>query len=98
MIDSYAFDYAFPLIVMWLALAVVGGVVAFYAIKSYRSTRAPSMAVFAGGLVVLSVGSSASWFMMWFSGYNMVWCGAIAVGTATIGFGAILLGLRSRLA
>ena len=87
-----------PMIVMWGAVVVLGGVLTFYAVKAYRRTRERSMLYLSSGFVLLSAVTAGSWWAIYLTSDNLFMAEVGCTGLMASGFGAILLGLRTRIA
>lgn len=86
----------FGTVAIWAAVAVLGSLVSYYAIRAWSSSRERSFAFLAGGFIALSVASGLTWFTLYFSGQDLVVCEAGSTGATFVGLGSILYALRSR--
>lgn len=87
-----------PMIVMWGAVVVLGGLLTFYAVKAYRRTRERSMLFLSAGFVLLSVVTAGAWWAVYLTSDNLFMAEFGCTGLMAAGFGSILFGLRTRLA
>lgn len=85
------------LALLWLAIAVVGGLIAVASFRAWRRERSRSMLALGGGFAVLSIGAAAAWFLAWILevGYSMTM--AVTCGATLAGFSIILYALYTRL-
>jgi hypothetical protein len=87
-----------PMIVMWGAVVVLGGLLTFYALKAYRRTHERSMLFLGSGFVLLSAVTAGAWWTIYFTSDNLFMAEVGCTGLMASGFGAILMGLRTRIA
>lgn len=84
------------MLALWVGVVAMGGLVSYYSIRAWRSSRERSFALLAGGFFALSVASGLTWFLLYFAGQNLVVCEAGSTGFTLVGFGTILSALRTR--
>ncbi|MCI4337583.1 MAG: hypothetical protein L3K17_10455 [Thermoplasmata archaeon] len=85
-----------PLVTLWVGVAVLGGVVSYYAIRAWRSSRERTFGLLAIGLLALSIGSAVTWFGLYFMGQDLIVCESGSTAFTAGGFACILVGLRAR--
>lgn len=89
--------YFEDMVLLWIVVAVLGGVVAAYALLAWRSRRSPPMLALAIGLLLLSVGPALEWVVFYLYSDNLY---ATSMGCAVVlaaGFVCLLVAVRARL-
>ncbi len=81
---------------LWGGVVVLGGLVSYYAIRAWGSSRDRPFVFLAGGFLALSVASAFTWFALYFAGQDLMVCEAGSTGFTLAGFGTIFYALRSR--
>lgn len=81
---------------LWIGVAVIGGLVTYYAFRAWRGNRERSFGLLAIGLLALSVGSAVTWFGLYFMGQDLIVCEAGSTAFTAGGFACLLVGLRAQ--
>lgn len=84
------------MIALWGGVVLLGGLVSYYSIRAWRSSRERSFALLSTGFLALSVASALTWFALYFSGQDLMICEAGSTGFTLGGFGTIVYALRTR--
>lgn len=94
--SGWDWGYMGPAVALWGAVAAIGGVVGYFAVKAWRKERGRSLAALSLGFLLISVGSAATWFALFFGGMGIFWCdmGSTAVTAGGLGSVAFALGTR----
>ena len=89
--------YFSEMFLLWGAVAVVGGLVAAYALLAWRRQRSVPMLALGAGLLLLSVGPAIEWFGVYWMTDNIynasMGCAVLMLG----GFGLVLFSARTRI-
>jgi hypothetical protein len=83
--------------ILWLAIAAVGGAIAFYALAAWRRDRSRSMLALGSGFLLLSIGAATAWFLAWMLRVDYGSTLALTCSTTLAGFLVIFYSLRTRL-
>lgn len=83
-------------LVLLLAIAVVGGWIAYRAGVAYRARRTRPMLFLGAGLFVIAVGTPGLWTATYLVTDNLLWCSLMAFGGLLVGLILVLSSLRTR--
>jgi hypothetical protein len=85
-----------PAILVWSVAAVLGGIVGYFSLQSWRRQRGRAMASLSAGFLLVSVGSAVTWFSMYFAGAGLFWCDTGSTSVMAGGLGCVAYSLATR--
>ncbi|MFI5419025.1 MAG: hypothetical protein ACHQ2Y_09060 [Candidatus Lutacidiplasmatales archaeon] len=88
--------WVWEMVALWSAVIVLGGLVSYYAFRSYRSTRSTSMFALAGGFFLVSAATGSMWIWVYATDFNYYTAEVACTGVTAVGFGVILFALARR--
>ena len=89
-------DYLTLMLVLWSVVAVLGAVVAAYALLAWRRRKDGPMLALAGGLLLLSVGPAIVWMGIYGIADSIYTASEACVGLMAVGFGFLVVSVRAR--
>lgn len=80
---------------LWGGVALLGGLVGYYSLKAWRSSRERTFGYLGAGILACSVAASVSWIALYLMGENLWVCETGSTGFMLAGFAVILYAVRS---
>jgi NAD/NADP transhydrogenase beta subunit len=78
------------------AIAVVGSVVVYRALRAYRARRSTPLLFLGAGLLMISLGMPALWMGAYWLTDNILWCSLLGSIGILAGFVLVLLSIETR--
>lgn len=91
-------DYGWMAYLLWGVIVVLGGAIAFYALKASRSARSRSLLLLGVGFLVLTVAAGALWIGVYWSADDPMIADIGACAAMVVGLGAVLASVLVRTA
>ncbi|MGI0132744.1 MAG: DUF7521 family protein [Thermoplasmata archaeon] len=85
------------LVALWVGVAVLGGTLSFYALRSGRRTGDRSMVLLGVGFAILALGTTVEWFGVWATWDDLLEASLGCTALMLSGFAVILYALKMRL-
>ena len=84
------------MILLWVGVAVLGGIITFYSLRAGRKTGDRSMVLLGVGFGFLSLATAGVWFGSYLIGTGLFVASMGCTAMLAVGFGVIFAGLRMR--
>ena len=84
------------LIALWAAVAILGGTLAAYALRSGRRSGDRSMTLLGVGFAFLALATASEWFGVWLLVGSLLLASVGCTALMAAGFGVILFALKFR--